>query len=813
MLGHMRVLDLADERGLVCGQILADLGADVIAVEPPGGSTARRLGPFAGDQPEPERSLTWWAFARNKRGMTLDLEIEAGRDQLRRLVQQADVLIESFTPGHMDQLGLGYDSLRALNPGLVMVSISAFGADGPKAQWAASDITVWASSGAMSLTGDDDRPPLLAPGGQGWLHAGAEGAVGALIALTGRNRDGIGRHVDVSAQAASMMATQSMILQAGWGENPVTRVAGGVKAGPIRMQFVHPCKDGFVSVSFLFGTAIGPFTRRLFEWMHEEGFIDAATRDKDWIAYTSLILSGKEPVSELMRCIAAIGQFTRAHTKAELFQAALERKLLIVPVSTTEDVVHSAQLADRDYWVDLAQPQIGSRVRYPGPLAKLSASPIRYHRVAPHLGEHTAEVLAEPPRPAPTPRTVGSAAPALPLAGINVLELAWVVAAPLAARYLADYGATVVHVESSTRPDTARTIQPFKDAQPGPERSGLFANTNAGKRGLTLNLALPAGRAVLKRLVAWADILTESFSPRAMRSWGLGYDTLRQINPGLIMLSSCLNGQTGPWSGLAGFGTMGAQLAGFGALTGWPDRGPAGPFGAYTDYVAPKYTAAVLLAALEHRGRTGEGQYIDFSQAEASIHFLAPALLDYTVNGRVESPRGNESQQYCPQGVYPTEGEDRWLALTCTSEDTWQSLCRLIGRDAWRADPRFASTEQRRAHAATIDTAIAGWTAGHDPEELEQILQAAGIAAHRVVTSADAFADPQLRHRGYFPLAHHQELGPMPIEGSRMRLSGLSLNLTDAGPVYGQHNQQVLRDILGMTDDEIGELAASGALE
>ncbi|HLZ71587.1 MAG TPA: CoA transferase, partial [Dehalococcoidia bacterium] len=674
MLEPYRVLDLADDGALICGQILADLGADVIAVEPPGGRNARRAGPFAGDVPDPERSLYWWALSRNKRGVTLDVESTEGKEQLRQLVRGADVLVESYAPGYLDGLGLGHATLAALNPGLVHVSITPFGSSGPKAGRAATDLTALAASGVLLITGDADRPPCRVVVPQAFLHAGADAATAALIALIARARDGLGQHVDCSAQASAMMATQSAILCHGWNSNPVSRAGGGLKIGPYDLRFVYPAKDGFVSVTFLFGGLLGPFTARLLAWMCEEGFVDEATRDKDWIGYTVLLLNGQEPVSELHRVAAAIERFTRTRTKAELFAEAQRRHLLIVPIATTADLVHGAQLNARDFWQPGAGNQgTGNRTNaplsiadraprdgkpwrgaggeatpeaavYPGPFAKFSATPIQYRRAAPRLGEHNAEIFSNQPTPQPPPLQFlerGPGGEAAALAGLKILDFTWVFAGPMGVRPLADYGATVVHVESAVRPDILRTNVPFKDNVPGIERGGGYANVSAGKLGLTLNLSKAEALAVVRRLVAWADVVVENFSPKAMRNWGLDYAALRQINPEIIMVSTCLNGQTGPEAGLAGFGTMGAMIAGFGELAGWPDKDPAGPFLAYTDYVSPRYIASAILAALDHRRRTGEGQYIDLSQVEAALHFLTPALLDYTVNGRITRRAGN----------------------------------------------------------------------------------------------------------------------------------------------------------------------------
>jgi crotonobetainyl-CoA:carnitine CoA-transferase CaiB-like acyl-CoA transferase len=825
MLSPYRVLDLTDERGLLCGQMLADLGADVIAVEPPGGSSARRLGPFRKDEPDPNDSLYWWAFSRNKRGVTLDIESEEGRAALRGLVEGADFLIESYDPGHLDRLGLGYEALAAINPRLVMVSITPFGQEGPKSGWAADDLTLLAASGVMLITGDEDRPPLRLPVTQAYLHAGAEAAAGALIAHAARERDGIGQHVDVSIQTSAMMATQSSVLMAPWGEAQVGRISGGVKLGPLTLQFVYPCKDGHVSITFLFGTVIGPFTQRLMAWMCEEGFVDEATRDKDWINYVTLLLSGKEPVSELMRCQEVLRAFTLAHTKAELIEGAKQRALLLVPVSTTADVVHSEQLAARHYWTPVEHPEHQDAYPYPGPFAKFTTKPITYRRRAPLIGEHNAELLSTALKPTISPDPLGSlrgpldprGGPPTPgplpaLAGLKVLDFTWVFAAPAGIRFLADYGATVIHVESATRPDALRTYAPYKDGVPGAERSGQYANVQAGKLGLSLNLKHPLAREAALRLVKWSDIVVESYSPKAMRAWNMHYEALREVKPNLIMMSSCLNGQTGPHAMLAGFGTMGAQLAGFGGLVGWPDRAPAGPFVAYTDYVSPKFIVASLMAAVDHRRRTGEGQFIDLSQAEATIQLLGPVMLDYTVNGRVQSRAGNTSPDYAPHGVYPATGEDRWVAVVARTEAEWQGLCRATG-EPWDRDPRFATLAARLANREALDQVIGAWTATRDVDEIEQALQAVAVPVHRASTSADAVADPQLLHREHFITVEHPEMGQVVLESSRMRFSCTPASVKTPGPLFGQHNEQVLREIAGMSDDEITEMIVGGALE
>jgi crotonobetainyl-CoA:carnitine CoA-transferase CaiB-like acyl-CoA transferase len=399
-----------------------------------------------------------------------------------------------------------------------------------------------------------------------------------------------------------------------------------------------------------------------------------------------------------------------------------------------------------------------------------------------------------------------------PLQDVKILDFTWVMAGPAATRMLADHGATVVRVESPTRIDTARTLHPRHHNEAASDSSGCFGNNNAGKLGITLDLGRPEAREVVFDLVRWADVVTESFSPKAMRNWGFAYEDLRQVNPAIIMLSSCLMGQTGPLSKMAGFGTMGASASGFHNLTGWPDRAPAGVFGAYTDYVSPRFTAIAILAALEHRRRTGRGQYIDQSQAEASTHFLTPAILDYSANGREQGRIGNVDAHACPHGVYPAAGVDRWAAIVCRSDEEWRALCGIIGRDDLARDPRLRSVSDRQRHREEIDRAIGEWTRGCEAAEIERLVQARGIPAHPVQTSRECFEDPQLRHRRHFVELEHPVYGTTIVEGPRVGLSRTPGQAKRAAPTLGHDNQYVLSEILGYPEQRITELVVSGVM-
>ncbi|MFN0092556.1 MAG: CaiB/BaiF CoA transferase family protein [Acidimicrobiales bacterium] len=806
-----RVLDLTDERAQLCGKLLADLGAEVVLVEPPEGTSLRRLGPFAGDEPGPDASLHHWAYNRGKRSVVVDLAEPDGRARLLELAADADLLVESFDPGVLDAMGLGRDVLARVNPGLVHVAITPFGSDGPKAHWPATDLTIAASSGYSALTGDEDRAPLRISLPQVFHHAAADAAGAALAALYERDhRSGLGQFVDISAQQSFSVCSQSFLLCCPGRSGAASRVAGGVRIAGLdtKVQLLWPCKDGQVSVTFLFGVSMGPFTRNLMEWVHEEGFCDEATRDKDWIDYATMLYDGREPISEYERIKGVLHEFFATKTKAELYEATFTRRLLIAPVTTVDELLRSPHLAAREFWQDADAGPFGS-VRVPGAFAKFSAAPLPSTPLGPSLGECTAEVWARPRRlDRPPPAAPSALTGGRPLEGLKVADFMWVFAGPFASRNLADLGATVVRVESSRRLDTLRTAGNFQDDKIDPDWSMQFTNVNAGKLSIALDLATPGGREVAVDLVRWADVTMESFTPKAMAGFGLGYESLRAHKPDLIMTSSCLMGHYGPEASLAGFGTMAAAVSGWFHVTGWADRPPCGPFSAYTDYVSPRFLLLAVLAALEHRRRTGLGQYIDLSQAEASLQFMADAVLDCTANGRVAARHGNDDAVYAPHGVYRAAGVDRWVAVAVTGDGPWRELCRIIERP----DLAELGEAERRARRRELDDAVEAWTSRLPAEEAEARLVSRGVAAHQVQNTVEAWNDPQLRHRGHFQRTPHAVMGETWVEGSRYRLSRTPARVGPP-PSLGEHNWAVLTEVLGYDDERAAALAASGIFD
>lgn len=810
VLSSYRVLDLTDERGHLAGFMLAQMGAEVIAIEPPGGSSARRLEPFADDVESDDTSLHHWAYNRGKKSVVLDLESDDGQAQLRSLAAGADILIENFAPGYLTDRGLGHEALSQLNPALVHVAITPFGSTGPKADWAATDITLQASAGNMALTGDPDRAPLRAGGTlpQAFHNAASEAAGAALIALYERqNRSGLGQFVDVSVQTSMNQATQSMSLAEPLGATTPLRSGAGASLGGLKIQLMWPCKDGYASVSFLFGAGFARFTENLMAWVFEEGFIDEATRDKNWLEYPFLLMDGSEPIEEYERVKQELGVFFLTKTKAELLEQALTRKLLITPVTTTEEVCTSEQLVERGYWQEITHGD-GRTVSYPGDFARFTTTPLVTPGAPPAIGEHTDEVLAEAPRVPAVP--IGEPTPATdrPLEGVKILDFMWAMAGPAASRVLADYGAEIVRVESENKIDAVRTLAPFPGDVADPECSGIYNNMNAGKMGLALDMAKPEAIDVIWDLIDWADVVMESFSPRAMEKWGIGYEDIRKRRPDIIMTSSCLMGQTGPLRLLAGFGTMAAAISGFFYPVGWTDRDPTGAYSAYTDYTSPRWLVAALMGALEHRRATGEGQYVDLSQAESALHLMSPALLEYTVNGRVWERAGNRDLLHAPHGVYQTAGDDNWIAIACTNDDDWRALSAEMDADALGV----LSLTDRHARHDELDEAITAFTLGHDGVALMERLQELGIAAHIVQNSPELAADPQLAHRGHFAEVPHGKNETMVVDASRFHLSRTPAQHLYAGPTFGEHSFDILTEVLGYDGDRIAELAVAELL-
>ncbi len=828
MLSPYRVLDLTDEKGLLCGKLLGDLGADVIKIERPGGDPARNIGPFYHDEVDPEKSLFWWAFNTSKRGITLDIETSDGQQAFKKLVRGADFVIESFPPGYLDKLGLGYPALEELNPGIILVSITPFGQTGPYKDYKGPDIVAWAMGGPMYVAGDADRPPLrISHHSQAHLHAGAEAAAAALMALQYRRLTGEGQQVDVSIQECLARTTTMYQVLSSWDMNKVNQQRGG-GLQPIRITRWWPCKDGYIVCAGITGTTRRDGSRPLIDWVEEEGMANDVLRGLDWeslLVAAAAAETAEERQSRMDRLREAmelaaepLGKFFMSHTKAELLEGAVKHRALVYPVSTAADILESVQLAARDFWVDLEHAELGTTVTYPGPFAKTSEAPPMISHRAPLIAEHNREILEqESGLSRQTPVTEkhsqkGEKPRDKMLKGIKVADFTWNIAGPLATKTLADYGAEVIRIESASPNDLHRTASPFKDDIPGLNRCGSFFQWNTSKMGIALKLTHPSGLEIAKKLIARADIVIETFAGGVMGRLGLTYEEIKKIKPDIIMLSSCMMGQTGPHANHPGFGTFLTPLSGFNQIAGWPDREPAG-LEFYTDYIGAHLNALIILAALDYRQRTGKGMYIDMSQYENGIQFMVPVILDYAVNGRIANRMGNRSVDAAPHGAYPCQGEERWCTIAVFTDEEWQSFSRVVGSPAWTKDPRFATLATRKENEDELDRLVGEWTINHSAEEVMNMLQTAGVAAGVVQTGEDLLEhDPQLKYRHFFWELDHPEIGKYRAPRPSFVLSKTAPELR-RGPLLGEHNEYVLKDILGFSDEEIAELIIAGVLE
>ncbi len=803
MLSQQRVLDLTDDRGHLAGLLLAQMGADVVLVEPPGGHRTRHRGPYVDDIVDPERSLEFLAYNRGKRSVVVDQTTAAGTNELDELAASADIVI---TSGAFD---VDLPRWRAENSTLITAAISPFGTTGPKRDWVATDLVVSAASGTMSLTGDRDRPPVRISLPQTWLNAAADTAGAVLIALHERRRSGRGQHVDSSAQQSFADCSQFQLMTTLVGNPSPKRVPGAVEFGRFLIPWVYECADGYVTNTFLFGPMMGPFTTRMVNWIHDEGGCSEELRNKDWVDFGLAVVEGRDSMDTYDEATHALATFIKSKPKAELLGKALEDNLLMAPVTNTADVMALEHLAARGYWehVPVERSNGEEAVRFPGVVAKTTGPALRDLPAAPSLGQHNLEVREErrKPQQLPTPSADGSGQA---LADVNVVDFMWAVAGPAATRTLAAHGATVVKIESESKPDVLRGANPNIGEEGGQENGLQFHSLNAGKMGLTLDLRTSEARDVVLDLVKWADVLTESFSPRAMAKWGLGYDELKKINPELVMFSSCLMGQSGPMRLFAGFGTMAAAIAGFYPVTGWPDRIPAGPFTAYTDYISPRTSVALIMAALEHRDQTGEGQHIDFSQLENALHYLSPALLDQEINGRTAGRHGNADATMFPHAVFPAKGDDRWVAVACETQTQWGALAELVGLGQLAE----LDVEQRRARATDIEQAITNWTSARDAEAAQTHLQGRGVPAHLVAEGNDLQADPQMSHWQHFQQVPHPAHGQTWVEGETFALERTTGAIGWGGPIFGQHNMEILEGLLGYDGERIAELVIAGAI-
>ncbi|MDG2113267.1 MAG: CoA transferase, partial [Actinomycetota bacterium] len=664
-----------------------------------------------------------------------------------------------------------------------------------------------ALGGSATLQGVPDRAPVKASIPQVWRHTGAESAVAGMIAHARMRTTGVAQHVDVSAQSA-MTWTLLNAMEAYEIQGFDIERSGTTAKLAIEVELRQKAADGYV-----IAIPRGGFIEGLLGWMIEAGVADESWREEDWSTFEHRLLSGEETKFSFADMQRALAELCAKYDKDALMRRALELGQTIAPINSVDDLLHLDHLQARRTWVDA---HIGDdSVQLPGVHASVDGRRIEPRRRPPHIDEHGAEVRAQLDSQTErrAPRALGvSEERNLPLAGLKVADFSWIGVGPITAKSLADHGATVVRIESGGRLDGLRNNPPFKDGVNDVNLSHFFGAFNTSKLSIDIDLKNPTGLDIARRMIEWADVVIESWTPGAFARLGFDADTLRELNPTAIVVSTSLLASGGPLSEVAGYGYHAGAMAGFYEVVGWEDLPPDGPYLAYTDTIAPRFIAPTLLAAIARRESTGEGCHIEVAQLECGLQFLAPEFLDLQLNGRVATRHGNRDLTVAPQGMYPCSGDDQWCAISVSDDAAWERLVGELERPEWALDPLFATLAGRTAGHDLIDEHLGEWTAGQDADELAARLVAMGIPAGKAQRSSDLLADPQYAHRGFYRRLEHGAMGEVPYAGHQYRIDGYDHGPRFAAPTLGQHTFDVLTDLLEMDPDEIAEVAVSGAL-
>ena len=805
LIEDLRVLDLTDHRGEVGPWLLARLGAEVIKVEPPGGSSARREPPFATEVQNGLESLQFAAYNDNKKSVELDLESDEGRSGLLGLVAGSEIIFDSGPPGYLASAGISEADLTLANPELVYVLVTPFGVDGPRSNDPASELSIAALGGPMSLQGVRERSPLKVSVPQAWRHAGAEAALASLVGYSRMQKTGEAQWIDVSAQAA-MTWTMLNSMEAYEVQGHDFERAGSKVSLALTIDLRRSARDGYV-----INAPIGATYAPLVPWLIAEGIVDESWGDEDWATFDHRALSGEKTAMGYEDMLVALDELCSRYTREELLMRGIEIGATFAPVNSIEDLLNVNHLDVRDFWRPFEFPAASELVRRAGGPLTVNGERCDQPSDVPTSGSSGTELLSEPPRVRRT-RTTSQPDGDLPFSGLKIADFSWIGVGPITAKCFADHGATVVRVETERRLDTLRAQAPFKDGEFGINRSNFYGSFNTSKLSLSVDLSSDAGLGVARQLAGWADVVIDSFRPGTMERLGLGFEQIRRDNPSVVTVTTSLLGGGGPMSSLAGYGFHAAAIAGFTELVGWPDLGPDGPWMAYTDAIAPRFITTAIIAALDRRERTGEGCHIEAAQLEVGLQLLAPEILDYQLNGYLATRLGNRDLHMAPQGAYSCAGEDEWCALTVVDDDCWATFQRALGHPEWALDSQLTTLAGRQAHHDMIDEHITEWTSGRPAQEVERVLLDAGIPAGKVQRSRDLASDSQYLHRDFYKRLEHSEVGSVPYAGHQYRIRGYDHGPRTAAPALGEHTYEVLSELLGMTDDDIAQVASEDAL-
>ena len=790
-LEGIRVIELGERvSAAYCAKLFADYGADVIKVEPPSGDRSRAWGPFPQDHSDPEASGTFHFLNTNKRGLALDLEHPADRNQLLELIATADAVVENHSPDFLREYGLDWQTLSALNPALVMISITPFGQTGPYSTWQGTDLNAYHLTGASSrYCGRPDEMPLEHGTFAADFYGAVAGAAWGLAAILGRDQCGGGQHVDVScaeAIAATFVGGQNIGGYAQDGRFDKRTGVGMPLAAPAS---IVPCADGHV---WMLALEPGQWNglREVMgdpEWAQLEMFQDMFARGEN----ADLIYP-------------MVTEWAAEHPKMEIMDRCQAAGCPITAVFTMKEAAEHPHLNERGYLVDLENDRLGT-FRTLGAPFKLSETPGGPVRSAPRLGEHNDEILGEQ---RPSPKAGGGAdTPQLPLSGLRVANFGWVWAGPVTGQTLGFLGAEVYKIESYARVDMTRTLPPFAGGERDPNRSLSNNACWAGNGSVSLNLKTEEARQLALDLVAQCDVVIENFGPGVMDRLGLGYEDLKRVKPDIIMFSMPAAGLWGPLKDVRTYGLSLTSTTGLDSLVGYGPDDLIPVENAYSDPYNGIFGAYAILTAVAHHRRTGQGQLIDFSQQEAVMQMVGPAFMDYSLNGRIAGPLGNQHPRAAaaPHGVFPCAGDDRWISLAIEEEAQWEALVETMGSPEWSADPQWSSQAGRLNGIELLHERIGAWTAGFEDRALAERLQAAGIAAAPVLNVGDLLSDPHYKERQTFIEVEHPLGYRETIYGAYVKLSRTPAHV-QPGPWIGQDNDFVFRELLGLDEAQYTSL-------
>jgi crotonobetainyl-CoA:carnitine CoA-transferase CaiB-like acyl-CoA transferase len=786
-LAGIRVVDLADDRGELCGRLLADLGADVILVEPPSGAAARQAPPFA---PEGRASL-YFAFRNaGKRGITLDLESPGDRELLHRLLDGADILVESSPPGFLASRGLDpSEVLLARHPQLVITSITDFGQFGPYRDFVGTDMIGYAMGGMMYRAGAAARPPIVAPGSQAYDTGGLTAAFAALAAYIKRLQTGRGQWLDVSVQEATLtLSDWSIPLYSTLGFYTHREGAG--------MWPVYRCADGWLRMIII---GLNHW-QALRAWMGEPEELQNP-------AYDGFI----ERLGDREKIEAFIRRFLAEWKKEDASREAQRRGIPATPVLEPAEVLANEHAHGRGTFTEL-ELLPGQRASVASGFIVLDGGRVGPKVRAPLLGEHNEEVRASLASHSNATKTAPhwgrEPQPLYPLAGLRALDFGIGVAGVEVGRHLAEYGVEVIKVESRTAPDFVRLVIPGRMNAP-------FASSNHTKLSLGVNLKTEAGVDLIHRLVRQSDVVIENSATGVMDRLGLGYEALREINPRIIMFSTQMVGTSGPWKDWSGYGPSAHTLSGLQYLWNYPEDAdrPAGSTNIHPDHLTGRLGATAVLAALIRREHDGRGARLEVAQFEVLIQLLGDLLaLESLAPGSVK-PQGNRSERGTPWGAYQCQGEDEWCVINVRSDAEWTALREALGNPSWASSARYNSVAGRRDAWRELDAALDAWTRERSPFEVMNLLQEHGVPAAVVEHPGHQFSDPHLAARGFLRKFNQPELGEVTLEGSPFHGSDLPEPRIESAPLLGQHTREICRSMLGLSDAEIEALLESGVLE